>query len=189
MPGPDDDPTVVIPSAGLPAAPAPRRSRRPLIVVLAAAAAAVVVFAASLATVTLLETVKGGPLSGGTGLSIQGGNTSPNPQPTTDPTTVTVTTSPTSRTSTPAATATVTQTLTRSPTPSPTPTPALHHRCPHVQRPILCRQRTAQHPRVRGHRRSGQAAATTAPPPRDRGAGCTHAPDRGATRPTAATTQ
>ena len=109
------------------------------------------VFAASLATVTLLETVKGSPLSGGTGLSIHGGNTSPNPQPTNDPTTVTVTTSSTSRTSNPAATATVTQTLTRSPTPSPTP--GLHHRSPHVQRPVLCRRRTAQPPRVRGHGR------------------------------------
>ena len=64
--------------------------------VLAAAAAAVVVFAASLATVTLVETVKGGPLSGGSGLSVRGGNTSPDTQPTTDPTTVTVTTSSTS---------------------------------------------------------------------------------------------
>ena len=90
-PGPDDDPTMVIPKAGVPATPTPRRSRRPLIVVLAAAAAAVVVFAASLATVTLLETVKGGPLSGGTGLSIRGGNASPGTQPTSDPTTVTVT--------------------------------------------------------------------------------------------------
>ena len=88
MPGPYDDPTVVIRNAGLTATPAPRRSRRPLIVVLAAAAAAVVVFAASLATVSLVETVKGSPLSGGTGLSVHGGNTSPNPQPTTAPTTV-----------------------------------------------------------------------------------------------------
>ena len=88
MPGPYDDPTVVIRNAGLTATPAPRRSRRPLIVVLAATAAAVVVFAASLATVSLVETVKGSPLSGGTGLSVHGGNTSPNPQPTTAPTTV-----------------------------------------------------------------------------------------------------
>jgi hypothetical protein len=121
LPGPDDDPTMVIPQAGLPVMPTPRRSRRPLIVVLAAAAAAAVVFAASLATVTLLETVKGGPLSGGTGLSIRGGNNPPGPQPTSDPTTVTVTstTTPTSRTS---ATTTATQTLTRSPTTTTTPT-------------------------------------------------------------------
>jgi len=113
VPGPYDDPTVVIPKAGVPPQRAARRSRRPLIMVLAAAAAAALVFAASLAAVTLLETVKGGPLSGGTGLSIHGGNTSPNQQPTTDPTTVTVTTSSTPRTSNPAATATVTQTLTK----------------------------------------------------------------------------
>ena len=65
-PGPDDDPTVVIPRAGQPAALAPSRSRRALTVVLAAAAAAAVIFAGSMATVTLVERVKGGPLSGGT---------------------------------------------------------------------------------------------------------------------------
>ena len=130
--------------------------------VLAATAAAVVVFAASLATVTLLETVKGSPLSGGTGLSIHGANTSPNPQPTSDPTTVTVTTSPNSRTSNPTATATVTQTHHPQPDPGTNPHPGLHHHCPHVQRPVRCRRRTTHHPRVRGHG-GREAAATTVP--------------------------
>ena len=58
VPGPYDDHTVVIPKAGVPPQRAARRSRRPLIMVLAAAAAAALVFAASLAAVTLLETVK-----------------------------------------------------------------------------------------------------------------------------------
>jgi len=112
-PGPDDDPTVIIPRVGQPAALAPRRSRRPPTVVLAGAAAAVVVFAGSLATVTLVETVKGGPLSGGSGLTILGGNTSPDTKTTTDATTVTVTPSASSSGAT-AQTATVTQTLTPS---------------------------------------------------------------------------
>ena len=116
VPGPDDDPTVVIPRAGRPAAPAPSRSRRPSTVVLAAAAAAAVIFAGSMAMVTLVERVKGGPLSGGnSGLTILGGNTSPDTGTTTDATTVTVTPSASSsgaRTQT----ATVTQTLTPSPT-------------------------------------------------------------------------
>ena len=77
MRGPDDDPTIVIPTAAVLAGTTQRRARRPLIGVLVAAVAAVVVFAASLAAVTLLETVKGGTLSGGTGLSIQGGNAPP----------------------------------------------------------------------------------------------------------------
>ena len=90
-PGPDDDPTVVIPRAGQPAALAPSRSRRPSTVVLAAAAAAAVIFAGSMATVTLVERVKGGPLSGGnSGLTILGGNTSPDTGTTTEETTVTV---------------------------------------------------------------------------------------------------
>ena len=118
VPGPDDDPTVVIPRAGQPAALAPRRSRRPSTVVLAAAAAAAVIFAGSMATVTLVERVKGGPLSGGnSGLTILGGNTSPDTSTTTDATTVTVTPSA-SGSGAPAQTATVTQTLTPSRTPT-----------------------------------------------------------------------
>ena len=119
VPGPDDDPTVVIPRAGPPEAPAPSRSRRPLTAVLAGAAAAVVIFAGSMATVTLVERVKGTPLSGGSGLTILGGNTSPDTRTTTDPTTVTSRASNSGATT---QTATVTQTLTRSPTPSSTPT-------------------------------------------------------------------
>ena len=116
-PGPDDDPTVVIPRAARPAALAPSRSRRPLTVVLAGAAAAAVIFAGSMATVTLVERVKGGPLSGGnSGLTILGGNTSPDTGTTTDETTVTVTPS-VSRPGATTPTATVTQTLTPSPTP------------------------------------------------------------------------
>ena len=116
-PGPDDDPTVVIPRAGQPAALAPSRSRRPSTVVLAGAAAAAVIFAGSMATVTLVERVKGGPLSGGnSGLTILGWNTSPDTRTTTDPTTVTVTPSASSSGAT-TPTATVTQTLTPSPTP------------------------------------------------------------------------
>ena len=115
-PGPDDDPTVVIPRAARPAALAPSRSRRPLTVVLAAAAAAVVIFAGSMATVTLVERVKGGPLSGGnSGLTILGGNTSPDAGTTTDEITVTVSPSVSSSGAT-TPTATVTQTLTPSPT-------------------------------------------------------------------------
>jgi hypothetical protein len=114
--GPDDDPTVVIPRAGQPAAFAPRRSRRPLTVVLAGVAAAAVIFAGSMAMVTLVERVKGGPLSGGnSGLTILGGNTSPDTGTTTDATTVTATPSASSSGAT-APTATVTQTLTPSPT-------------------------------------------------------------------------
>ena len=119
VPGPDDDPTVVIPRAGPPEAPAPSRSRRPLTAVLAGAAAAVVIFAGSMATVTLVERVKGTPLSGGSGLTILGGNTSPDTRTTTDPTTVTSRASNSGATT---QTATVTQTLTRSPTPSSNPT-------------------------------------------------------------------
>ena len=116
VPGPDDDPTVVIPRAGQPAAFAPRRSRRPSTVVLAGVAAAGVIFAGSMAMVTLVERVKGGPLSGGnSGLTILGGNTSPDTRTTTDATTVTVTPSASSSGAT-APTATVTQTLTPSPT-------------------------------------------------------------------------
>ena len=117
-PGPDDDPTVVIPRAARPAPLAPSRSRRPSTVVLAAAAAAAVIFAGSMATVTLVERVKGGPLSGGnSGLTILGGNTSPDTRTTTDATTVTVTPSASSS-GTRTQTATVTQTLTPSPTPT-----------------------------------------------------------------------
>ena len=117
-PGPDDDPTVVIPRAARPAALAPSRSRRPLTVVLAAAAAAAVIFAGSMATVTLVERVKGGPLSGGnSGLTILGGNTSPDTGTTTDETTVTVSPS-VSRPGATTPTPTVTQTLTPSPTPT-----------------------------------------------------------------------
>ena len=117
-PRPDDDPTVIIPRVGRPAAPAPRRSRRPSTMVLAGVAAAAVVFAGSMAAVTLVERVKGGPLSGGnSGLTILGGNTSPDTRTTTDATTVTVTPSA-SRSGAPAQTATVTQTLTPSPTPT-----------------------------------------------------------------------
>jgi len=117
-PGPDDDPTVVIPRAAQPAALAPSRSRRPLTVVLAGAAAAAVIFAGSMATVTLVERVKGGPLSGGnSGLTILGGNTSPDTGTTTDETTVTVSPS-VSRSGATTPTPTVTQTLTPSPTPT-----------------------------------------------------------------------
>ena len=113
-PQPDDDPTVIIARAARPVALAPSRSRRPLTVVLAGAAAAVVIFAGSMATVTLVEKVKGGPLSGGdSGLTIMGGNTPPDAGTTTDMTTVTVTPS---ASSSGAATPTVTQTLTPSPT-------------------------------------------------------------------------
>ena len=154
VPG-SDDPTVVIPRAGLPAASARRRSRRPLTVVLAAAAAAVAVFAASLATVTLVETVKGGPLSGGSGLTVRGGNTAPGPRPTTDPT---------------HGDGDLLDLAGRRPgrvddgdgdgdgdtDPDPEPDPVidphcgLRHRRPHGQRPVHRRQRTAQHPSVRG---------------------------------------
>jgi hypothetical protein len=121
-PRPDDDPTVVIARAAQPVAVAPSRSRRPLTVVLAGAAAAAVIFAGSMATVTLVEKVKGGPLSGGnSGLTIIGGNTSPDPETTTDPTTVTVTPSLSSSVgTTPTQTQTQTATVTQTPTPSPT---------------------------------------------------------------------
>lgn len=119
-PQPNDDPTVIIARPALPVALAPSRSRRPLTVVLAGAAAAVVIFAGSMATVTLVEKLKGGPLSGGdSGLTIMGGNTPPDTRTTTDMTTVTVTPSASSSgatTPTPSPTVTVTQTLTPSPT-------------------------------------------------------------------------
>lgn len=119
-PQPNDDPTVIIARPALPVALAPSRSRRPLTVVLAGAAAAVVIFAGSMATVTLVEKLKGGPLSGGdSGLTIMGGSTPPDTGTTTDMTTVTVTPSASSSgatTPTPSPTVTVTQTLTPSPT-------------------------------------------------------------------------
>ena len=133
-PRPDDDPTVVIARAAQPVALAPSRSRRPLTVVLAGAAAAAVIFAGSMATVTLVEKVKGGPLSGGnSGLTIMGGNTSPDPETTTDLTTVTVT---------PSLSSSVATTPTR---PSPEPDRWLQYLRLAVEHPVLRRQRTAHH--------------------------------------------
>jgi len=116
----DDDPTVLMPAV-IAAAVRPRRARgrrRTLTVALAGVAAAGVIFAGAIATVTLVETVKGAPLSGGdSGLSVLGGNGSSGTS--TDPTTVTVT-SP--ATSSDAASTTVTQTVTQSPTAASQPT-------------------------------------------------------------------
>ena len=87
------------------------RSRRGLMTgVLAGAAAAAVIFGASLAAVTVVETVKGSPLSGGdSGLSILGGQNGSDPlSPSVDPPAVTA---PTGSDST--AASTVTQTVTQ----------------------------------------------------------------------------
>jgi hypothetical protein len=115
---PDDDLTVLMPAV-IPPAVRPPRARgkgRTLTAALAGVAAAGVIFAGALATVTLVETVKGAPLSGGdSGLSVLGGNGSS--ETPTDPTTVTVTSPATSR----APSTTVTQTVTQSPTVSSQP--------------------------------------------------------------------
>jgi hypothetical protein len=116
---PDDDLTVLMPAV-IPAAVRPGRARdkgRTLTAALAGVAAAGVIFAGALATVTLVETVKGAPLSGGdSGLSVLGGNGSS--ETPTDPTTVTVT-SPAASSRAPSTT--VTQTVTQSPTVSSQP--------------------------------------------------------------------
>lgn len=115
----DDELTVLMPAVIPPRAPrrAPGR-RRTVTAALAGVAAAGVIFAGAMATVTLVETVKGAPLSGGdSGLSVLGGNGSSGTS--TDPTTVTVT-SPATSADAP-ETATVTQTVTQSPTVSSEP--------------------------------------------------------------------
>ena len=121
-PGTADDPTVLIPAMVPPitsAVRAPIRRagrRRTVTAVLAGVAAAGVIFAGALATVTLVETVKGAPLSGGdSGLSVLGGNGSSGTS--TAPSTVTVTSPAASST----APSTVTQTVTQSPTASSRP--------------------------------------------------------------------
>ena len=115
---PDDDLTELMPAV-IPPAVRPPRARgkgRTLTAALAGVAAAGVIFAGALATVTLVETVKGAPLSGGdSGLSVLGGNGSSGTS--TDPTRVTVTSPATSR----APSTTVTQTVTQSPTVSSQP--------------------------------------------------------------------
>ncbi len=116
----DDDPTVLM-KAVIPPTVRARRARgrgRTLTAALAGVAAAGVIFAGAIATVTLVETVKGAPLSGGdSGLSVLGGNGSPGTSTSTDPTTVTVTSPATSS----QAPTTVTQTVTQSPTASSRP--------------------------------------------------------------------
>lgn len=119
----DDDLTVLMPLASPPIVRPPRTHgrtpgrRRTVAAVLAGVAAAGVIFAGALATVTLVEAVKGAPLSGGdSGLSVLGGTGSSGTS--TDPATVTVTSRPPS--SEPAST-TVTQTVTQSPTASSQP--------------------------------------------------------------------
>ena len=96
------------------------------------------IFAGSMATVTLVEKVKGEPLSGGnSGLTTMGGNTSPDPETTTDLTTVTVTPSLSSSVAT-TRTQTATVTLTE-------PDRGLQYLRLAVEHPVLRRQRTAQH--------------------------------------------
>ena len=48
------------------------------------------------------------------------------------------------------------------PDPITDPHPGLHHHCPHVQRPVLCRRRTTHH-QASAVPAAGQAAATTVP--------------------------